>query len=157
LITCLSFSFVSFIFLFSLNWLLVCVVNALIKGDIEDRSVRGPVDGRSWLWWVIDNVVWTNSWLSIAGAGCGLICVGAGEEWARKVYALRGLRGVERQVGLTRGTRWPPGSSAGRMVARKARRSCRLLTVNFRQPRVLVIHWFRLWFATNRPLGILMI
>jgi hypothetical protein len=55
-----------------------------------------------------------------------LICVGAGEEWARKVYALWGLRGVERQVGLTRGTRWPAGSSAGRMVARKARRSRRL-------------------------------
>jgi hypothetical protein len=74
---------------------------------------------------MIDNVVWTDSWLSIAGAGCGLICIGAGEEWARKVYALRGLRGVERQVGLTRGTRWPAGSSAGRMVARKARRSGR--------------------------------
>jgi hypothetical protein len=70
--------------------------------------------------------VWTDSWPSIAGAGCGLICVGVGEEWARKVYALRGLRGVERQVGLTRGTRWPAGSSAGRMVARKARRSRRL-------------------------------
>jgi hypothetical protein len=28
---------------------------------------------------VIDNIVWTNSWLSIAGAGCGLTCVGAGE------------------------------------------------------------------------------
>jgi hypothetical protein len=70
-------------------------------------------------------VVWTNSWPSIAGAGCGLICVGAGEEWARKVYALRGFRGVERQVGLTRGTRWPAGSSAGRMMARKARRSRR--------------------------------
>jgi hypothetical protein len=66
--------------------------------------------------------VWTDSWPSIAGAGCSLICVGAGEEWARKVYALWGLRGVERQVGLTRGTRWPAGSSAGRMVARKARR-----------------------------------
>jgi hypothetical protein len=90
---------------------------------IEDRSVRGPVDGRSWLCWVIDNVVWNNSWQSIAGAGCGLICVGAGEEWARKVYALRGLRGVERQVGLTRGTRWPAGSSEGHMVARKGRRS----------------------------------
>jgi hypothetical protein len=74
---------------------------------------------------VIDNVVWTDSWPTIAGAGCGLICVGAGEEWARKVYALRGLRGVERQVGLTRGTWWPAGSSACRMVARKARRSRR--------------------------------
>jgi hypothetical protein len=70
-------------------------------------------------------MVWTDSWLSIADAGCGLISIGAGEEWARKVYALRGLRGVERQVGLTRGTRWPAGSSAGRMVARKARRSHR--------------------------------
>jgi hypothetical protein len=68
-------------------------------------------------------VVWTDSWLSIASAGCGLTCVGAGEEWARKVYALWGLRGVERQVGLTRGTRWPAGSSAGHMVARKVRRS----------------------------------
>jgi hypothetical protein len=74
---------------------------------------------------VIDNVVWTDSWPSIAGVGCGLICVGASEEWARKVYAMRRLRGVERQVGLTRGTRWPAGSSAGRMVARKARRSRR--------------------------------
>jgi hypothetical protein len=25
----------------------MCVVNALIKGEIEDRSVRGLVDGRS--------------------------------------------------------------------------------------------------------------
>jgi hypothetical protein len=29
--------------------------------------------------------VWTYSWLSIAGAGCGLTRVGAGEEQARKV------------------------------------------------------------------------
>jgi hypothetical protein len=54
-----------------------------------------------------------------------LICVGAGEEWARKVYALWGLQGVERQVGLTRGTRWPAESSVGHMVAKKARRSRR--------------------------------
>jgi hypothetical protein len=70
-------------------------------------------------------MVWTDSWLSIVGAGRGLICVGAGEEWAQKVYALRGLRGMERQVGLTQGSQWPAGSSAGRMVARKARRSRR--------------------------------
>jgi hypothetical protein len=44
--------------------------------------------------------VWADSWLSIAGAGRGLICVGVREERARKVYALRGLRGMERQVGL---------------------------------------------------------
>jgi hypothetical protein len=36
---------------------------------------------------VIDNVVWTDYWLSIAGAGCGLTRVGAGEEQARKVIA----------------------------------------------------------------------
>jgi hypothetical protein len=34
---------------------------------------------------VIDNVVWTDSWLSIAGVGCGLNSVGAGEEQAQKV------------------------------------------------------------------------
>jgi hypothetical protein len=34
-----------------------------------------------------DNVVWTDSWLSIAGAGCGLTGVGAGEEQARKIIA----------------------------------------------------------------------
>jgi hypothetical protein len=34
---------------------------------------------------VIDNVVWIDSWPSIAGAGCDLTCVGAGEEQVRKV------------------------------------------------------------------------
>jgi hypothetical protein len=48
---------------------------------------RGPVDGRFLVWWVINNVVWTDYWLSIAGAGCGLTGVGAGEEQARKVVA----------------------------------------------------------------------
>jgi hypothetical protein len=43
------------------------------------------------------------------------------------------------------------------LLQRAMPRPCILLTVNFRQPRVLVIHWFRLWFATNPPLGILMI
>jgi hypothetical protein len=70
-------------------------------------------------------MVWTDSWLSIGGASCCLICIGAGEERARMVYALRGLRGVERQVGLTRGIRWPARSSADPMVTRKARRSRR--------------------------------
>jgi hypothetical protein len=36
---------------------------------------------------VIDNIVWTDSWLSTAGASCGLTGVGAGEEQARKVVA----------------------------------------------------------------------
>jgi hypothetical protein len=31
---------------------------------------------------VIDNAMWTDSWLTIAGAGCGLIGVDAGEEQA---------------------------------------------------------------------------
>jgi hypothetical protein len=43
---------------------------------------------------VIDNVVWTDSWLSIADEGCGLIGVGAGEEQAWKVY-VSGPPGVE--------------------------------------------------------------
>jgi hypothetical protein len=34
---------------------------------------------------VIANVVWTDSWLSIAGAGCGLTGAAGGEEQARKV------------------------------------------------------------------------
>jgi hypothetical protein len=29
--------------------------------------VRGPVDGRFMVWWVIYNVVWTDSWLSVDG------------------------------------------------------------------------------------------
>jgi hypothetical protein len=33
------------------------------------------------------NVVWIDSWLSIAGAGCGLTGVCAGEEQAQKVIA----------------------------------------------------------------------
>jgi hypothetical protein len=36
---------------------------------------------------VIDNVMWTDSWLSIAGAGCDLAGVSAGEEQVRKVVA----------------------------------------------------------------------
>jgi hypothetical protein len=60
--------------------------------------------------------VWTDSWPSIAGVGCGLVCVGASEEQARKVLALRGLRGVERQGGLVRRTQWPTRSSGSRMV-----------------------------------------
>jgi hypothetical protein len=39
---------------------------------------------------VIDNVVWTDSWPSIVGAGCGLICVGEGEERAQKVLSCGG-------------------------------------------------------------------
>jgi hypothetical protein len=41
---------------------------------------------------VIDDVVWTNSWLSIAGASYDLTGVGAGEEQARKVVASEASR-----------------------------------------------------------------
>jgi hypothetical protein len=41
---------------------------------------------------VIDNIVWINSWLSIAGAGCGMTGVGAGEEQARKFVASEASR-----------------------------------------------------------------
>jgi hypothetical protein len=44
---------------------------------------------------VIDNVVWTDSWLSIAGASCCLIGVDVGEEQVRMVHA-NGSPGVER-------------------------------------------------------------
>jgi hypothetical protein len=36
---------------------------------------------------VIDNVVWTDSWLRIVGVGCSLTGVGAGEEQVQKVVA----------------------------------------------------------------------
>jgi hypothetical protein len=61
-----------------------------------------------------------------------------GPEWPRTsgwslfgvmCYWQRGLAGPPRsgeQVGSTRGTWWPAGSSAGCMVARKVRQSCRL-------------------------------
>jgi hypothetical protein len=49
--------------------------------------VQGPVVGRFLVWWVIDNVVWTDSWLSIVGAGCNLTGASADEEQARKVVA----------------------------------------------------------------------
>jgi hypothetical protein len=70
-------SFCSFLFFFfSLVLLYVGVVNALIKGEIEDH-----------VWFEDRWMVWTDSWLSIAGAGCGLTGVGAGEEQVRKVVA----------------------------------------------------------------------
>jgi hypothetical protein len=41
---------------------------------------------------VTDNIVWTDSWLSIAGVGCGLTGVGAGEEQARNVVTGEAFR-----------------------------------------------------------------
>jgi hypothetical protein len=39
--------------------------------------------------------MWTDSWSSIAGAGCGLICVGAVEDQVRKVLACVASEGEE--------------------------------------------------------------
>jgi hypothetical protein len=75
-------SFYSFLFFFfSFGLLYVCVLSMhSSRGDWGPCVVRGPVDGRFLVWRVIDNIVWTDSWLSIAGAGCGLTGVGTGEE-----------------------------------------------------------------------------
>jgi hypothetical protein len=56
------------------------------RGRLRACVIRGPVVGHFLVWWVIANVVWTDSWLSIAGAGCGLTGVGASQEQARKVF-----------------------------------------------------------------------
>jgi hypothetical protein len=58
-----------------------------LNKEVEACVVRGSVDGRFLVWWVIDNVVWTDSWLSIASAGCSLISAGTGEEQVLKVNA----------------------------------------------------------------------
>jgi hypothetical protein len=90
-------SFYSFLFFFfSIGLLYVCVVNALIKGEIEnhmwfeDRWMVASLCDECF-----DNDVWTNFWLSIAGAGCGLTSVGAGEEQVRKVIAGEASRSGE--------------------------------------------------------------
>jgi hypothetical protein len=76
-----------FFFLFSLIPMCVCCQCTHQGGDWGPCVVRGPLDGRLLVWWVIDNIVRTDSWLSIAGADCGMTRVGAGEEQARKVVA----------------------------------------------------------------------
>jgi hypothetical protein len=68
-------------------------------------------------------VVWTDSWSTIAGAGCGLICIGAIEEQARKVLALWGLRGVERQVDLASWNQWPNEIKCGPHGGKKSKKS----------------------------------
>jgi hypothetical protein len=74
------FLFVSFLFLFSRVTLCGCYQCTHQGGDWGPCVVRGPVDDRFLVWWVIDNVVCTDSWLSIASACCGLTRIGAGEE-----------------------------------------------------------------------------
>jgi hypothetical protein len=84
----LEFLFIRFFsFSFSLIFNCVCCQCTHQRGDWGPYVVGGPVDGRFLVWWVIDNIVWTNSWISNAGVGCGLTCLGTGEEQARKVIA----------------------------------------------------------------------
>jgi hypothetical protein len=52
-----SFLFVSFLFLFSQVTICVCCQCTHQGGDWGPCVVRGPVDGRFLVWWVIDNVV----------------------------------------------------------------------------------------------------
>jgi hypothetical protein len=82
-------------FSFSLVTICVCCQCTHQGGDWGPCVVRGLVDGLSLVWWMIYNVVWTGSWLSIAGACCGLTRVGADEEQARKVVASEASRCVE--------------------------------------------------------------
>jgi hypothetical protein len=74
-----------FSFSFSLITKCVCCQCTHQGGDWGPCVGQGPVDGRFLVWWVIDNVVWTYSWLSIAGAGCSLIGVGAGDNYITKL------------------------------------------------------------------------
>jgi hypothetical protein len=85
----LEFFFCSFpLFSFSLFGYQMCVLSMhSSRGRLKTCVVWGPVDGHILVWGVIDNVVWTNSWLSIAGAGCGLTSFDANEEQDRKVDA----------------------------------------------------------------------
>jgi hypothetical protein len=62
---------------------------------------------------VIDNVVWTDSWPSIACAGCGLISAGAGEEQARKVNAGEASRCGADKLAWFKG----PGGQRGQVQA----------------------------------------
>jgi hypothetical protein len=62
LIACWGFFlFVSFLFLFSCVTSCGCCQCTHQGGDWGPCVVRGPVDGRFPVWWVIDNVVWTDS------------------------------------------------------------------------------------------------
>jgi hypothetical protein len=60
-ITCWSF-FVSFFSFPFFLWYQMCVLSMhSSRGRLRACVVQGLVDGRFLVWWVIDNVVWTNS------------------------------------------------------------------------------------------------
>jgi hypothetical protein len=73
------------------------------------------------VWWVIDNVVL--DWFLAKYCRCRLRLDWCWCRWRTSMKGRRrcGLQLWRRQVGFVRGTRWPAGSSAGRMVAWTAR------------------------------------
>jgi hypothetical protein len=104
------------------------IFNAKLESKLSKLSaiwgpcvVRGPVVGRSLVWWVIDNVVW--DWFLAKYCRCRLRLDPCWCRWrtSAKGRCRWGLQVWRRQVGFVRGTRWPVGSSAGRMVAWTAR------------------------------------
>jgi hypothetical protein len=119
------FEFSSHFFYFSLFSELVTCVCGQCTHQGGDWGPKRPRTGGWSLLAMMSDWQCGVDWLLAEYCRCmlqlDLRCVG--EERARKVYALRGLWGLERQVGSAQGTRWPVGSSAGRMVARKARQS----------------------------------
>jgi hypothetical protein len=81
-------TFIIRFFLFLFSFVAKCVLSMhSSRGRLRACVVRGPVDGRFLVWWVISNVVWTDSRLSIAGVGCDLIGSSAGVEQVWKVNA----------------------------------------------------------------------
>jgi hypothetical protein len=85
-------SFYLFFLFFSRVTICVCCQCTHQGGDWGPCVVWGQVDGHFLVWRVIDNILWTNSWLSFAGAGCGLTSVGAGEELVWKVVSGEAFR-----------------------------------------------------------------
>jgi hypothetical protein len=90
-------------------------------------AVRACVHLRTGGWSLLIDE-WLTMW---CGPNLGQYCrcrLRLGLRWCRwrtstKGLCLCGLQSAERQVSLVRETRWPTGSSAGRMVARRAKRS----------------------------------
>jgi hypothetical protein len=92
--------------------------------SLHSKQLRSRGSEDQWMVapWCDEWLTWCGlTWSSITGAGRRLICVGAGDERARKILALRGLRGVERQAGSARWTLWPNGIKCGRHGGKKSK------------------------------------
>jgi hypothetical protein len=114
------FSFVSFLFSVSLITIFVCCQCTHQGKDWGQWVVQGPVDVTSgvmsdWQRWV--------DWSLAKYCRCRLRLDSCWCKWRKSVKgrSLWGLQVWRRQVCFVRGTRWPVGSTASRMVARTAR------------------------------------